>query len=171
MEPALSCLQFQFLDTPKKRRLSWACVLCLPRRSSSGSLELDGCALPRSGEPSPLCGPSLSFRVYLLGSPCVCSGELVSSRDPPGGCQPSRISGSLWLETGSLFAVWWGCRLWGRVGPFPLPPASCLWQGMGRSAAGKLFSGIAQSFFCSANVRLAHFSLVNFLSPFCYLTV
>ena len=59
----------------------------------------------------------------------VCSGELVSSRDPPGGCQPSRISGSLWLETGSLFAVWWGCRLWGRVCPFPLPPASCLWRG------------------------------------------
>ena len=23
-----------------------------------------------------------------------------------GGCQPSRISGSLWLETGGLFAVW-----------------------------------------------------------------
>ena len=28
------------------------------------------------------------------------------SRDPPGGCRPSRISGSLWLETGGLFAVW-----------------------------------------------------------------
>ena len=40
------------------------------------------------------------------GAPCVCSGELASSRHPPGGCQPSRISGSLWLETGSLFAVW-----------------------------------------------------------------
>ena len=40
-----------------------------------------------------------------------------------------------------------GCRLWGRVCPFPLPPASCLQRGMGRSTA--LFSGIAQSFLCS----------------------
>ena len=32
--------------------------------------------------------------------------HLVFSRDPPGGCRPSRISGSLWLETGGLFAVW-----------------------------------------------------------------
>ena len=29
----------------------------------------------------------------------------VSSCDPPSGCRPSRISGSLWLETGGLFAV------------------------------------------------------------------
>ena len=46
MEPALSCLRFQFLGTPKKRRLDWACVLCLPRRSSSGSQELDEGTLP-----------------------------------------------------------------------------------------------------------------------------
>ena len=31
---------------------------------------------------------------------------LVFSCDPPGRCRPSRISGSLWLETGGLFAVW-----------------------------------------------------------------
>ena len=37
---------------------------------------------------------------------CVCSWELASSRDLPGGCRPSRISGSLWLETVGLFAVW-----------------------------------------------------------------
>ena len=34
---------------------------------------------------------------------CLCP---VSHRDLPGGCRPSRISGSLWLETGCLFAVW-----------------------------------------------------------------
>ena len=72
-----------------------ACVLCLPRPSSSGSQELDGCTLPRCGAPSPLCGPSLNFRP-----------RLVSSRDPPGRCRPCRVSGSLWLETGGLFAVW-----------------------------------------------------------------
>ena len=32
--------------------------------------------------------------------------RLVFSHDPPGGCRPCRISGSLWLETGGLFAVW-----------------------------------------------------------------
>ena len=44
-----------------------------------------------------------SSRVH---APCVCSLELASTCDPPGGCRPSRISGSLWLETGGLFAVW-----------------------------------------------------------------
>ena len=34
---------------------------------------------------------------------CMCP---VFIRDPPSGCRPSRISGSLWLETGGLFAVW-----------------------------------------------------------------
>ena len=73
-----------------------------PSPSSSGSQELDGRTLPGCSAPSPLCSPSLSFRQRLR-----CSGVCapVSSRDPPGGCQPSRISGSLWLETGGLFAV------------------------------------------------------------------
>ena len=112
-ERALSCVHFPGLSRSGsgfpvlcKEADSWACVLCLPRPSSSGSKELDGRALPRSSAPSPLRGPSLSFRVRWLGAPCVCSRELASSRDPPGGCQPPRISGSLWLETGSLFAVW-----------------------------------------------------------------
>ena len=55
------------------------------------------------------------------------------------------------------------------LGPsLPLSPASCLRRGMGRSTAGSVFSGIAQSFLCSANdqqcVRFARFSPVNFLS-------
>ena len=69
-------------------------------RSMTGVLSPVWCA------PSPLRGPCLSSRGRWVGAPCVGSGELVSSRSPPGGCQPSRISGSLWLETGSLFAVW-----------------------------------------------------------------
>ena len=52
----------------------------------------------------------LVFWVYkehaFSGVPCVSSGELISGCDPPSRCQSSRISGSLWLETGSLFAVW-----------------------------------------------------------------
>ena len=77
-----------------------------PGPSSSGSQELDEHTLLGCSALYPLRGPSLSFRVRQSGAPCVCSGQLVSSRDPPSGCQPSRISGSFWLETGSLFAVW-----------------------------------------------------------------
>ena len=63
MERALRCVRFQFSGTTQKRRFGWACVLCLPRLSSSGSPELDGRTLPGCGAPSPLRGPSLSFRV------------------------------------------------------------------------------------------------------------
>ena len=53
--------------------------------------------------------PSLSppqFLAWQSGAPCVSSGELISGCDPPGRCQPPRISRSVWLETGSLFAIW-----------------------------------------------------------------
>ena len=58
---ALSCVRFQFSGSPQKRRLSWACVLCLPHPSSSGSQEPDELTLPGYREPYPLRGPSLSF--------------------------------------------------------------------------------------------------------------
>ena len=76
------------------------------RLSSSGSQELEERTLPGCDASYPLHRPSLSFRVRWCGAPCVCSWELVSSCNPPSRCQQSRISGSLWLETGSLFAVW-----------------------------------------------------------------
>ena len=63
-----------------------------------------------------------------------CSGELVSSRDPPGRYQSSRISGSLWLETGSPVLSLVGDAISGAYfAPFPSPSASCLQRGMGRS--------------------------------------
>ena len=46
MERALRCARFQFSGSPQKCGLGWACVLCLPRRSSSGRQELDGRTLP-----------------------------------------------------------------------------------------------------------------------------
>ena len=99
-------LRFQFSGTPQKRRLGWACVLCLPRPSGSGSQELDGRTLPGCSAPYPLHGPGLrSGHAGRVRAPCVSSGELDPSCDPSGGCQPSGISGRLWLETGSLFAV------------------------------------------------------------------
>ena len=141
MEQALSCVQFQFSGPPQKRRLSWACVLCLPRPEQ---LRKPGAWWAHSPWVWCTFSPSWSQpqfpRTGLVHAPCVCSQELVSSRSPPSVCQPSRISGSLWLETGSLklgacLQFGRGCRLWGRVCPFPLPPASCLWWWMGQSAA------------------------------------
>ena len=96
------CLvRFPFSGPPQKCRLGWACILCLPRQAAQAARSLTGALSPvRCQQHQP------HFRLRWSGAPCVCSGELASSRDPPGGCQPSRISGSLWLETGSLFAVW-----------------------------------------------------------------
>ena len=45
-EWALSCVRFQFSSIPRRRRLGWACVLCLPCLSSSGSQEHDWRTLP-----------------------------------------------------------------------------------------------------------------------------
>ena len=104
--PTSKLLSFRFSGTPQRRRLSWACILCLPRSSSSGNQELDERTLFRCSATSPLPSHSLSFQARQSGMPCVSSVELISGCDPPGGCQPSSLSGSLWLETGSLFAVW-----------------------------------------------------------------
>ena len=74
--PRLKLLRFGVLSMPQRRRLRWACVLCLPRPSSSGNQDLDECTLPGCSAPYPLHGPSLSFctgagpvrLVSLLGS-------------------------------------------------------------------------------------------------------
>ena len=70
-------------------------------RSLTGSLSLGAVRLLPSAGPA-----SVSTLAGRVREASVCSWELASSRDPPGGCRPSRISGSLWLETGGLFAVW-----------------------------------------------------------------
>ena len=67
-ERALHCVRFQFSNIPQKRGLGCACVLCLPRPSSSGSQELHGRTFPGGGAPSPLRGPSLSFRLRWSGA-------------------------------------------------------------------------------------------------------
>ena len=70
-------------------------------RSLTSALSLGVVCLLTSAVPV-----SVSMGTSPVCAPCVCSPELASSHDPPSICQPSRISGSLWLETGSLFAVW-----------------------------------------------------------------
>ena len=105
---------------PQKRRLGWACVLCLPWPEQ---LRQPGAWRAHSPQVRCTLSPPRS-RPQFLHTPCVCSGELVSSCDPLKGCQPSKISGSLCLETGSLFAGLFGggCCLWGQVCPYSLPP-------------------------------------------------
>ena len=70
-------------------------------RSLRSALSLGAAHLLPSTVPA-----SVSARTSRVHAPCVCSLELASGRDPPGECRPSIILGSLWLETGSLFAVW-----------------------------------------------------------------
>ena len=139
-------LRFRFSGTPPRGRLGWACVLCLPGRAAQAAGSLPSALSSGAARLLPSPPASVSARP---GAPCVSSGELISGCDPPGGCQPSRISGSLWLETGSLFAVWWGCRLWGRVPPLRLwslpPPAWGGWPGP-QSASSSLV--LLRSLFC-----------------------
>ena len=107
--PGLICSDSGFRILHKDADSVGPAFCVFPSWSRSGSQELDKRTLPHSPRvwcTSPLHGPSLSFHARRSGAPCVSSGELDSSCDPPSGCRPSRISGSLWLETGSLFAVW-----------------------------------------------------------------
>ena len=61
--------------------------------SGSGSQRL-GRTLPGCGIPFPSTAPACA--AGWVPAACVCSEELTSSCDPPGGgCRPSRISGSL----------------------------------------------------------------------------
>ena len=104
--PRSKPLRFRFLGIPQRHRLSWACVLCLPRQEQlrqpeawwTPSLQVQCALSPPWSQPQ--------FPVRWFGACCVSSGELISDCDPPSRCQPSRISGSLWLETGGLFEVW-----------------------------------------------------------------
>ena len=111
-EQALSCMHFPGLSHSgsgsrvlRKGADSIGPAICAVL-SSSGNYVLDEHTLFRRSTTSPLRVPASVSRRAQSGVPCVSSGELICGCDPPGGCQPSRISGSLWLETGSLFAVW-----------------------------------------------------------------
>ena len=115
-----------------------------PGLSGSGSQRL-GRTLPGCGVPFSSAAP---VRAGWVPVACVCSQELASSCDPPGGgCRSSIISGSLWIETGGLFAVWEGMPSLGLS--LPLSPPRCLLPPVGM---GRLFSGVSQSL-CFAKGR------------------
>ena len=108
MERALHCVQFQSLGYSTKAR-TWLHLRFVPSpaRATQAARSLTVALSLGAVHPLPFVVPaSVSMHVSRVHAACVYSQELASSRDPPNGCQPSRISGSLWLETGGLFAVW-----------------------------------------------------------------
>ena len=100
LKPALGCVQVLGYST-KAQTLLGLRFVPFPGPRSSGDQVRGECSLSRGGGTSyHLPGPSSSVSwvavgVPVSGVPCVSSGELISGCDPPGGCQPSRIPGSL----------------------------------------------------------------------------
>ena len=102
MERTLRWVQFQFLGTPQKCGFGCACVLCLPWPKRPWQ--------PEAWAPSPRVWRAFSLR----GPSARCWSDLRKSLDRNrGAC----------LQCGR------GWLLWGWVCPFPLPPASYLWDG------------------------------------------
>ena len=89
--------RFMFLDTPQRRRLEWACILCSsPVRGAQVTRWLESAVAATYH----LLHPCRSvFWVHnwrtFSGVLCVSLGKLISGCDPPSGCQPSRIPSSL----------------------------------------------------------------------------
>ena len=112
-EPALRCVHFPGTSCSdlssqvfhKGADLIGPVFCAFPVRAAQGTRSL--MSTPSPGAARLL--PSLS-QLWFLGKLVWCALRLFWGADlwcdPPGGCQLFRISGSLWLETGSLFAVW-----------------------------------------------------------------
>ena len=99
--PRFKLLRFRFSCTPQRHRLGWACVLCPSQvRAAQATKYLASTLSPGgpcilSSPPSQPLGFLGASRSAISGVPCVSSGELISSCDPPGRCQLSRIPGRL----------------------------------------------------------------------------
>ena len=96
--PRSKPLRFRFLGTPQRRRLGWACVLCPSQVQAAQATRCLVSSLSPSGEMSLIASPIPATwfpRCTVSGVLCVSSGELICGCDPPGGCQLSRIPGSL----------------------------------------------------------------------------
>ena len=110
--PRSKPLRFRFSGSPQRLRLGWACVLC---PSQVLAAQATGCLVsalsPGGLITSPVPAARFLRRARLQCAVCVSSGELISGCDPPSGCQPSRIPGSLWLETEACLQFGRGCPL------------------------------------------------------------
>ena len=98
--PRSKPLRFRFLGSPRRHRLSWACVLCPSQVQEAQATRCLVSALSSGGEC--VLSPPWSQPLGFLGGsgapissvPCVSSGKLSSGCDPPR-CQQSGIPGSL----------------------------------------------------------------------------
>ena len=105
-DPALCAVPVFGSSTKVRTRLGLRFVPFLAGAAQAAK-SLSGALSPGAVHLLPSAAPaSVSAHASRVRVPCVYSWELASSRHPPGRCRPSRISGSLWLETGGMFAVW-----------------------------------------------------------------
>ena len=103
--PALHAVPVLGYSTKARTRLGLRFVPS-PARAAQAARSLPGTLSPGTVCLLPSMVPaSVSTCTSRVRVPYVYSRELTSSHDPPGRCRPSRISASLWLESGSLFAV------------------------------------------------------------------
>ena len=99
--PRSKPLRLRFLGTPQKHRLGWACILCPLQIQAAQATRCLASALSPGGQC--VLSPPWSQPLVFLGAERECClrcavyllGELISSCDRPGGCQPSRIKGRL----------------------------------------------------------------------------
>ena len=97
-------LRFRFSGIPQKHRLGLACVLCLPwseqLRHLTNALSLGAGRLIPSAVPASVsvCASQVHL-VSVLGSWTLAATLLVDVDHPES-------HGSIWLEAGSLFAIW-----------------------------------------------------------------
>ena len=91
--PALRVVLVFGYSTRAQTRLG-LCFVPSPARAAQAAGSLRSALSPGAVCLLPSAMPA-SVSGLWSGAPYDCSVELVSSLDPPGGCQPSRISGSL----------------------------------------------------------------------------
>ena len=112
-EQSLHCVDFPGLSRSdsgfwvfhKSTDLVGPAFCVFPGQSSSSSQELDERTLPGCRAPYPLRGPSL---ISQAGRVCLVSvlGSWTLAATLPVDVDHPESQGSLWLEAGSLFAVW-----------------------------------------------------------------
>ena len=147
--PKSKPLRFRHSGSPQRHRFGWACILC---PSQDRAAQVTWCLASMVAATYHLPRPCCLYNWHTFtGMPCVSPGELISGCDPPGRCQPSRISGSNWEPAHNLVedaisgAEIAPCLLALAVTSLPL----CLWW-----ENGPVRRQLASSILCSMSVFL-----------------
>ena len=97
--PRSKPLRFRFSGAPQRRRLGWACVLCLSQVRAAQATGAWWAPSPRVhcvlSPPHPGRSVSWVCSGSAVSGVRVSSGELISGCNPPGRCPLSRIPGRL----------------------------------------------------------------------------